>query len=252
MAQSTIDTVRDWNPDSGPVIERIKAEPEIEHNVNPKDFLYLLHDDGKGPRKCLLPDDVKILDTRCIARLIKKALTMHALDMNEFSVVVVGKPTAQVKMLLTNPLPYPKLSKPMQDDYWTMAKWLHKSIPERLEPFNLILRARGLPEKPVNVDLSSDESIRNSSFKTNVHVTPTKLIEEFLTTLKKFRISLEQFIKVVFKASGPEDSREFYQFVDKPPMYYDSLKDSELEKFLCIQTWLCKPDNQKLKDFEQS
>ena len=48
------------------------------------------------------------------------------------------------------------------------------------------------------------------------------------------------------------DSREFYQFVNKLPPYYDSLKDSELEKFLCIQTWMCKPESQKMEDFNQA
>ena len=132
---------------------------------------------------------------------------------------------------------------------WGTFSIMH--ISERLEPFNLILRAKGLPEKPIDVDMSSDSHIKNSSLKSHLHMTPAKLISQFTEQLQKFQISMEEFINVVWRSSSVEDAREFYQFVNKPPLYYDSLKDSEVDKFLCIQTWLCKPDHQKVDDFNK-
>ena len=68
--------------------------------------------------------------TSCVSRLVVKALTMHAIDLSEFAVVVVGKPAPYVNSLLRQPTPpYPTLTRETQADYWTMAKWLQKTLP---------------------------------------------------------------------------------------------------------------------------
>ena len=64
-----------------------------------------------------------------VARLVHKALAMHAIDMNEFAVVVLGQNYAYTKNLLCHPQPYPRLPENVQADYWTMAKWLQKTLP---------------------------------------------------------------------------------------------------------------------------
>ena len=76
----------------------------------------------------MLPADVRILDTKMVARLVHKALAMHAIDMNEFAVVVLGQNYAHTKNLLCHPQPYPRLPENVQADYWTMAKWLQKTL----------------------------------------------------------------------------------------------------------------------------
>ena len=51
-------------------------------------------------------------NTSCVSRLVVKALTMHAIDLSEFAVVVVGKPAPYVNSLLRQPTPpYPDLSR---------------------------------------------------------------------------------------------------------------------------------------------
>ena len=90
--------------------------------------------------------------------------------------------------------------------------------------------------------------------KCHFHVAPAELIDQFVKDLAKIRVTVDDFIQVVWKskvAGRAEDSREFYQFINKPPLYYDSLRPSELDKFLCIQTWLCKPDLQKVREFNK-
>ena len=79
----------------------------------------------------------------------------------------------------------------------------------------MILRAKGLDEKPVNMDLSLDTNIRNSSFKTHLHIKPAKLISQFVEELKKFGVSLEEFIggRIFFQprmCSEITSSRDFY------------------------------------------
>ena len=64
-----------------------------------------------------------------VARLVHKALAMHAIDMNEFAVVVLGKNFQHAKNLLCHPQPYPRLTDVIKADYWTMAKWLQKTLP---------------------------------------------------------------------------------------------------------------------------
>ena len=69
-------------------------------------------------------------NTSCVSRLVVKALTMHAIDLSEFAVVVVGKPAPYVNSLLRQPThPYPTLTRETQADYWTMARWLQKTLP---------------------------------------------------------------------------------------------------------------------------
>ena len=44
------------------------------------------------------------------------------------------------------------------------------------------------------MDLSLDTNIKNSSIKTHLHITPAKLISQFVEELKRFGVSLQEFI----------------------------------------------------------
>lgn len=202
----------------------------------------------KRRRRNLLDPSVRIMDTQLVATLTQQAIEIHDLELNQFAILVVGKPVETVTSLLNHPRPYNLLDKAAKSDYWAMAKWLQKSISERLQPFNIILRAKGLQEKSTERNHSSGAGITHKKEGCPVDA----MVRECQKEMAMRNINLAQFAQFCLnlKDVNSYSYQDVEDFMLRPPKHKDDLSPKEVEISLAVQAWLCKPESQKILDMQ--
>lgn len=201
----------------------------------------------KKKSRLQIKQEATLFDTVHVTQLVKSAFKFYDLNISEFAAfILMDKDRQFVEDLIERPKSWMEATEQEKEVYQTMAKWLHKSIQDRIAPINAELKKKGLPIKNIPDQVLSDLPARKfPKQKSGLRYT-SDLIDQLNEDLFHLGVTSAEFADQVLGDSNLSDS-----VLTHPPIQLDELDSDLLPKFLLIQQWLCLPKDQKRKTFQK-
>lgn len=211
------------------------------------------------PAKNFPPSAISF-DNQHVAELVLAAIKLHSLSVSDVANYVLDEDEEKVNIMLQFPQPWDLLSEDEQHIYQTLAEWLHKTALQRLEPINMGRKAEGLPEQ-VSVPSESDDDSETEMTSERKRVKAINrarkqkevdlmgsLLGDLKAELQKLGITELQFAQNVLGESIQEIAQQT-SILYQAPKSHHQLQPDEMQKYLKIQSWMCKPVEQKMANF---